>query len=57
MSKRVILKKDNKIIVGTPTTVNEKLGICSETIRRWIRKGNKTEPFMYNGYEVFLKVK
>jgi hypothetical protein len=57
MSKRIALKKDNKILIGIPTTVHKRLGVCSETIRRWVRKNKDDGYFEKNGYEIFFDVK
>ena len=57
MSKLIALKKDNKILIGIPTTINDILGVCSETIRRWVRKNKSDGYFEKNGYEVFFNVK
>jgi len=37
MSKKIALKKGDQIIIGIPTTLYKLLGVCAETIRRWIR--------------------
>lgn len=57
MSKRIVLKKKNKIFIGIPTTVYERLGVCDETVRRWIRDNKGGGHFEENGYDVFLNIK
>ena len=53
MSKRIVLKKDNKIFIGIPTTVSKRLGKCAEQIRRYVRDNKGGGHFEENGYEVF----
>ena len=52
--KKVALKKDDRIFIGSPKKVSNLLGVIPETIRRWIRgkKSKKDE----NGYEVYTDV-
>ena len=56
MSKKIALKKGDQIIIGIPTTLYKLLGVCAETIRRWIRANKNDGRFEKNGYEVFFDV-
>lgn len=51
---RVILKKGNKLIIGSAVSLFKLLGLKTpETIRRWVRENKTTEK---NGYEVFTDI-
>ena len=53
MTKKVVLKQGDRMIIGNPRKISKVLGVIPETIRRWIRKKKKSEK---NGFEVFTDV-
>ena len=51
---RIVIKKGNKIIIGSAISLFGLLGLKTpETLRRWTRDKKTTEK---NGYEVFTDI-